>query len=127
MSDDSTLTLNNFSISQSMTSVDLILMWQGEMTLRDPGVQLTPFLDRCIAQSESRRIVMDFTRVTFMNSSSLVPILAFIKKLGAEGRALELRYNEAIGWQRVSYQSMTILCKKVPLVKICYAGKASSS
>lgn len=103
-----------------MPAKALVLQWRGEVTARDPGLLLTPFLDSILEGKDLTRVALDFSLMDFMNSSTLVPIVAFIKRASSRQVVVELRYNSEVSWQRVSHQCMTVMCKKVPHVEITY-------
>jgi hypothetical protein len=127
MSADKPFIADNFSIEPSRSAVALLLTWRGELTLQDPGAQIGPFLDGCLQGAGGRRVILDFTAMGFMNSSSLVPIIACVKRAAEMNLSCELRYNKAVGWQRVSYNSMTVLCKRTPKVTVTYGEPSDAA
>ena len=98
----------------------VVLQWRGEVTARDPGALLSPYLDKILLRQADSKVVLDFSYMDFMNSSTLVPIVSFIKKASKQSLAVELRYNSTVSWQRVSHQCMTVMCSKLTNIEVTY-------
>lgn len=97
----------------------LVLQWRGEVSSRDPGQVLTPYFSSLFGEKpDLTKVVFDFSGLDFMNSSILVPIVAFITEAGKRSVKVELRYNSEVSWQRVSQQCMNIMCKKLNHVEV---------
>ena len=130
MSELPKLSLDKFEIQPRLETrpegARLRLMWRGEMALRDPSVPIAPYLEKCLTSTAANVcVILDFTQVAFMNSSSLLPVIAFVKRVDALHRSCELCYSNAVGWQRVSYNSMKVLCQRLAGVKVVYGGDSA--
>src|SRR5437764_1159979 len=76
------------------------LRWLGECSTRDPGTKLTPFLSKLVPTLQDRSVTIDFSKLEYMNSAAVAPIMMFVKALDAHGLSIELRYSTTLGWQR---------------------------
>ena len=79
------------------------ISWHGQCTLKDPSVFLDPILIDHYkkSQKEVRRIVFDFTKFKFMNSSAIIPIIKIIKKARDEKGSIHVIYNRNERWQMI--------------------------
>ncbi len=83
-----------------------LLIWSGECDFRNPAEVLTPALTAYAQGIKEGPVVLDFRGLVFMNSSSVTPILAFVKSLCSRGIAVHLIYNSDVSWQRITASSM---------------------
>jgi len=83
-----------------------LLLWSGECDFRNPAEVLTPALTAYAQGIKDGPVVLDFRGLVFMNSSSVTPILAFVKSLCSRGIAVHLIYNSDVSWQRITASSM---------------------
>jgi hypothetical protein len=98
------LTIHSVSTNQRYT-----LRWLGECDFRNPSEALGPTLRGILPELQDRRLVLDFRGLTFMNSSSVSPILMFVKAACSRGIPVHLIYNVNLSWQRVTASSMRAL------------------
>lgn len=82
------------------------LLWSGECDFRNPADVLTPALSAYADKLTEGPLVLDFRGLLFMNSSSVTPILSFVKKLCLRGIPVHLIYNADVSWQRITASSM---------------------
>lgn len=91
------------------------LYWQGVSAEKDP----TEFLDPIIAdfferaRDGSRELQMDFTRLEFMNSLTLKPIIQLLYSIKKDrdnlGLRIKIRYAKSVLWQTVNFRSLKAL------------------
>jgi anti-anti-sigma regulatory factor len=98
------LTIHSVSTDKRYT-----LNWSGECDFRNPSEALGPTLRGVLPELRERRLVLDFRGLTFMNSSSVSPILMFIKAACSRGIWVHLVYNVNLSWQRTTASSMRAL------------------
>ena len=98
------LTIHSVSTDKRYT-----LNWSGECDFRNPSETLGPTLRGVLSELRERRLVLDFRGLTFMNSSSVSPILMFIKAACSRGIWVHLVYNVNLSWQRTTASSMRAL------------------
>lgn len=79
--------------------------WTGTSEDRDPAVVLGPYLKR-LAEGLQGQVTVDFTRFGFMNSSTVPPIIAFLRSLNERAIATRVVYDGAQTWQRMSFNGL---------------------
>ena len=100
-------------ISHATTPLRYTLFWRGECDFRDPTEALGPTLRGVLPELRDRRLVLDFRGLNFMNSSSVSPILMFIKAACSRGIPVHLVYNVNLSWQRTTASSMRALSRSL--------------
>ncbi len=100
-------------ISHATTQLRYTLFWRGECDFRDPTEALGPTLRGVLPELRDRRLVLDFRGLNFMNSSSVSPILMFIKAACSRGIPVHLIYNVNLSWQRTTASSMRALSRSL--------------
>ena len=86
----------------------VVLAWRGRSDARDPDRILVPLLEAALARASSsgRRLVLDFTAVEYMNSSTFTPIVKLVARARAAGVPVALEYSLARSWQALSFSAL---------------------
>lgn len=105
-SDESIFASERLTIWSATVKKQRLLMWSGECDFRNPAEVLTPALTSYSQSLKEGPVVLDFRGLVFMNSSSVTPILAFVKSLCSRGIPVHLIYNSDVSWQRITASSM---------------------
>lgn len=89
---------------------DLILIFEGKSILRDPAEFLQPILIQVLeeADGEGKRLVLDFSGLTYMNSSTYTPLVKTLEKARLGQSRITVLYDAAQKWQSVSFVALTI-------------------
>ncbi|MBL9003078.1 MAG: hypothetical protein JNJ46_02465 [Myxococcales bacterium] len=103
---DSILTTERLTIWHTLVKRQHVLLWSGECDFRNPAEVLSPVLTKYAEQVKEGPQILDFRGLLFMNSSSVTPVLAFVKSLCSRGIAVHLIYNSDVSWQRITASSM---------------------
>lgn len=112
------LDLQDFAIDAREEGGAILLKCRGSMKTRDPDTRLVAYLNACLDSAGPNLTVVDLSDVTFMNSSAMLPVIALLRKAGTEKRSLEVRFKEAVGWQRITFQSLKVVCDKLKTVRL---------
>ena len=86
----------------------LVLAWRGRSDAREPGRFLVPVLEAAFerARAGGRRLVLDFTAVEYMNSSTFTPIVKLLAQARAATVPVALVYSLARSWQALSFSAL---------------------
>jgi anti-anti-sigma factor len=86
----------------------LVLAWRGRSDAREPGCFLVPVLDAAFerARGGDLRLVLDFTAVEYMNSSTFTPVVKLVAQARAAGVRVALEYARARSWQALSFSAL---------------------
>jgi hypothetical protein len=84
--------------------------WLGKSTARNPASFLAPVLQKALAQAAAagRPLVLDFTRVAYMNSSTITPIIRLLDEAKRGGHAVTVLYRADLKWQALSFSALEI-------------------
>jgi hypothetical protein len=110
MSRDRSFESGGLTIRTDLQANKLRLTWMGQSVSRDPSLVLKPFFEGLQRHaSKTRDIELDFRGLEYMNSSTLKPILTFVQAASAEYRGVQVRYDGAKNWQRLSFKLLQAL------------------
>lgn len=116
-------TLNIDPINQARISIEVVdtdsgvgVSFVGDIDMQDPGVILDPLFDKihqgCLSKGITQ-VKLDFTQLTFLNSSGIKSIAKWIMKLVdlPEGKkyTIAIVHNKDITWQVTSLPTLTFL------------------
>ena len=122
MSVDLAFAQDGLQIEATASTQGIMLTFTGEVSMSDPASFLSPYLERALqtAKANDVALVLDFSSLSFMNSSSLVPVVEAVRRMGEAGVAGRLVYRRSVSWQRVSYQCMKVLANVYKHVQVEY-------
>ncbi len=113
----------NIIVEEESNKVNMT--WLGESREINPSSFLDPYLTDVVNQIENKGkkpLTVDFTKLHTMNSSTVKPILLFIKALEEKGVKAELFYNDKLSWQRASFLALAAITRNYKNVKIINKG-----
>ncbi len=87
---------------------DVVLAWRGRSEEREPSRFLVPVLQEALeaARAGGRRLVLDFTALDYMNSSTFAPLVKLLELARRTGVAVQVRYSLAVKWQSLSFTAL---------------------
>lgn len=91
----------------------LTLTWRGKSDIRYPGKVLAPYFAKVLERSEERGggVEMHFEELLHFNSSTIASVIRFIQDARARGIKLVLVYNQAVKWQKLSFDALRVFAK----------------
>lgn len=89
-------------------SNSISIEWQGRSKERNPSIFLTPILTRILERSkiESKKIIMDFTKLEYMNSSTITPIIKILERMKKGSNHILIQYGKALKWQELTFAAL---------------------
>lgn len=99
----------------SIESIDeadaLRFRWTGKSNARDPNSFLAPLLQEAAARAvkEDKPIVLDFTGMEYMNSSTFSPLVKMLHQAAKDGMRVRVEYDKARKWQTLSFNALNAL------------------
>ncbi len=102
------------------------MTWLGESREINPSSFLDSYLKefaRQIKDYPGKNMVVDFSKLHTMNSSTVKPILLFIRLLELESINSEILYDDKSSWQRASFITLAAITRFYKFVKIKGKGK----
>lgn len=111
------------AIVLSETADAVTLSWYGSSDSRDPAEFLEPVFQKAIGRLKGRPLTIDFSRLEFMNSSTVSPIVSLLKLL--DGRKMQARVVFGRDeWQQVHIRCMRTITRALKHVDV--VGPAAS-
>ncbi len=60
------------------------MSWNGQSDDKNPQEALTPYLDGLLEELEEKQLTIEYNRLEYMNSSTVPPVVQFLKKLDTD-------------------------------------------
>jgi hypothetical protein len=94
--------------------------WIGKSIDRNPGQFLNPILVKLIKKGNEthKRIVLDFRKLEYMNSSTITPIIKILERAKKGKMNVTIQYNRLLKWQDLSFSALKIFQTKDKRVEI---------
>jgi hypothetical protein len=98
----------DLTLTLAESADELRLAWMGKSNSREPGRFLMPVLLEVLrrAGESGRRLVMDFTDIEYMNSSSFAPVAKLLGEAQRGQGTLTLEYSQDRRWQALSFAAL---------------------
>jgi len=89
------------------------LLWKGKSNNRYPGDVLAPYFRDVLATAGSRRVPIElhFEKLEHFNSSTITSIIQLIQDSRARAVKLVLVYDQALKWQKLSFDALRVFAK----------------
>jgi hypothetical protein len=89
------------------------LTWLGRSNDRHPGKLLTPYWQTALVEATGRvlPIELHFQKLEYFNSSTISVIIQFIQEARNRGARLVMVYDQALKWQKLSFDAMRVFVK----------------
>lgn len=108
----------NLEIKPENKLNEVLIKWLGRSDLADPSKSLTPYFSSLVEEMPKKKLILDFAKLEFMNSSTVPAIINLVKILNEKGVATQIVYDASLQWQRSSFNALKIVCMKLTNVKI---------
>ncbi len=99
---------------------DLEVNWTGKSIARKPGKFITPIMVNVLKQSsnKNKRIIVDFTELDYMNSSSITPIIKILERAKNGTVQIHVLYKKNLKWQELIFSALEIFQTKDDRIEI---------
>jgi hypothetical protein len=84
--------------------------WTGKSIDRNPGKFITPILVNALSKTSQnkKRIVLDFQRLDYMNSSTITPIIKILDRAKRGSTRVTALYDKSLKWQDLAFSALEI-------------------
>ncbi len=86
----------------------VIVIWLGESKEREPIKFIAPVFEKIYQKDSTNPLILDFTKLDYMNSSTVTPIVKQIEKARQLKRKLEIHYKSGLKWQELSFSALRV-------------------
>ncbi|WCL50453.1 hypothetical protein [Leptospira sp. GIMC2001] len=112
------LKIENFEIKISAQGDSVMMQWLGRSESRNPAEYLNPYLENFISNIQGKNLVIDYTKLEFMNSSTVPPIIKLIKSCSTNDIKVTIHFNKIVEWQNASFKPLQTVCMNLKNIKI---------
>lgn len=109
---DNTMDFSNGLLTITIKEDDSSIMvnWTGKSTDREPSKFITPILVDAIKESseKNKRVIIDFRELSYMNSSTLTPLIKILERAKRGSTPITVYYNKLLHWQSLSFSALEI-------------------
>lgn len=101
-------TEGTLSIEEQANDEALSLVWRGKSNDREPGRFLMPLLDGALARAQAlaKPLVLDFSALDYMNSSTFSPLVKALEHATRGGHSVRVEFAQARKWQQLSFTAL---------------------
>jgi hypothetical protein len=99
------------------SDTEVSMTWLGESDSRNPGEFLNPIVKQLASELPGLPVTIDLTRLAYMNSATVAPLIACIKSLDSTATEVHVQFSDA-DWQRTHVQCLRAISRKLKGVRI---------
>lgn len=101
---------NNLTLNVEDDGHVIRVDWRGRSTARNPAIFLAPILRDALRQagSSGQALVLDFTRIEYMHSSTITPIIRVLDEARRGAETVTVLYRAGLKWQELSFSALEI-------------------
>jgi len=88
--------------------------WKGKSVDREPSKFISPILVKVLemAGDLNKRIIMDFQSMSYMNSSTITPIIKILERAKSGMTKITIFYQKSLKWQELNFSALGIFKTK---------------
>ncbi len=88
--------------------------WEGKSVDREPSKFISPILVKVLemAGDLNKRIIMDFQSMSYMNSSTITPIIKILDRAKNGMTKITIFYQKSLKWQELNFSALEIFKTK---------------
>jgi len=104
--------LLTIQVVEHENSIDV--RWEGKSVDREPSKFISPILVKvlAIASDLNKRIIMDFQSMSYMNSSTITPIIKILESAKKGMTKITIFYQKSLKWQELNFSALEIFITK---------------
>lgn len=110
--------VEDLEIKISGTGSDFQMKWSGRSESRNPGEILNPYLDGLMKSLSGKKLTVDYCSLEYMNSSTVPPIIRFVKNCDTNNIETTINYKKDSEWQSASFKPLQTVCTLLKKVKV---------
>ena len=95
-----------------------VITWVGHSDAQKPSEFLTPYLTELITNFKGGEIEADFSELSYMNSSTVSPIIQFLKKADTNSIKTTVKYKSGSVWQNATFRALETMSNVLKNVTI---------
>jgi len=107
-------TNNSLTIKVVEHADSIDVKWEGKSVDRKPSIFISPILVKVLemASDLNKRIIMDFQDMSYMNSSTITPIIKILDRAKKGMTKITIFYQKSLKWQELNFSALEIFQTK---------------
>ena len=103
-------TNNYLSIEVIEHEASIDVKWEGKSIDREPSKFISPILVKVLgmASALNKRITMDFQSLSYMNSSTITPIIKILDRAKKGMTKITINYRKTLKWQELNFSALEV-------------------
>ena len=103
-------TNKNLSIEVTEHESTIDVKWEGKSIDREPSKFISPILVKVLemASALNKRITMDFQNLSYMNSSTITPIIKILDRAKKGMTEITITYQKTLKWQELNFSALEV-------------------
>ena len=103
-------TNKHLSIEVIEHATTINVKWEGKSIDREPTKFISPILVKVLAMASAlnKRITMDFQNLSYMNSSTITPIIKILDRDKNGMTKITITYQKALKWQELNFTALEV-------------------
>lgn len=89
----------------------ILIKWRGVSQSINPGLTINPFFDILARTVKDEEVVVDFTELEYMNSSTVPPIVSLCKLFNDKNIKTVIKYDKSSKWQPAIFKGLITLSR----------------
>ncbi|MGD2125130.1 MAG: hypothetical protein PVG99_03565 [Desulfobacteraceae bacterium] len=120
MQNPRTYTRHSLSIEVEENDAFINVRWTGISIEREPTRFITPILVDVVKRSSdgNKRIILDFRELSYMNSSTITPVIKILERAKRGTTQIEILYKKSLKWQDLIFSALEIFQTRDQRVQI---------
>ena len=100
----------SLSIEVFETDSAIEVKWLGKSIDRHPSKFISPILVKVLnmASTMNKRVIMDFRSLSYMNSSTITPIIKILERAKKGMNRITILYKNSLKWQELNFSTLEI-------------------
>ncbi len=101
---------SNLSIEVIEHEASIDVKWEGKSIDREPSKFISPILVKVLgmASALNKRITMDFQSLSYMNSSTITPIIKILDRAQKGMTKITINYRKTLKWQELNFSALEV-------------------
>lgn len=100
------LSSDKLSININADGGKVLMTWLGQSDSRNPSTALNPYFESLINDLKACELTIRFDDLEYMNSSTVPPIIKFLKTLNNNEITTIITYDTEKKWQAASFKAL---------------------
>jgi hypothetical protein len=104
-------------IQMERAAGQVTVSWLGVSDSRSPAAFLNPIIEEITRSVAGSQVTVDFTRLEYMNSATVTPLISLVKSLDQAKAQVLLLFAE-VDWQRTHLQCLKAIARTMSNVRV---------